>query len=170
MQVNTQTTKQIQSLITKAIKATTGYRTAIQAALDATIRHCWGHGDTSLLNRLIAELPRGAQLEKIKQYVLEVAPVRPNKAADIQDKGYYKYRKLSDDSQVISLSLLTDVNWWAYQPTKADKARVTTGQVFTRHLKAMLKALQDHTDLTPLEQDALIALEKAVNSRIEEGK
>ena len=170
MSVNKQTVKQVNALITKAIKAANSSKQAIQEAIDATVKHAWAHGDVSLINRLVAELPKGVQLEKIRQYLLEVAPVRPNKAADIQDKGYYKYRKLSEDSQVISLSILSDVAWFDYQPMKADKAEVTTGQVFTRHLKAMLKALQDHTDLTPLEQDALIALEKAVNSRIEEGK
>lgn len=159
-------TKQIQSLITKAIKATTGYRTAVQAALDATIRHVWEHGDTSLLNRLIAELPKGAQLEKIKQYVQETAPVRPNKSADIESKGYYKYKASSDEVQVISLSLLTDVNWWDYQPIKQQQVqRVDTAKVFKQTLTSLLKKLQEQTDLTPLEQDALIAMERAVQSR-----
>ena len=161
--------KQIQSLITKAIKATTGYRTAVQAALDATIRHCWEHGDTSLLNRLIAELPRGAQLEKIKQYVQETAPVRPNKSADMESKGYYKYKASSDEVQVISLSLLTDVNWWDYQPIKQQQVQVVdTAKVFKNALTSLLKKLQGQTDLTPLEQGALIAMERAVNSRIPE--
>lgn len=169
MQTN-KTTKQIQSLITKAVKAANSSKQAIQEAIDATVRHAWQHGDISLINRLVAELPKGVQLEKIRQYLLEVAPVRPNKAADIQDKGYYKYRKLSDDSEKISLSILSDVAWFDYQPLKADKAEATTGQIFTRHLKAMLKALQQHTDLNGAEQDALIALERAVNSRVEEIK
>ena len=169
MQVN-KTTKQIQSLITKAVKAAGTSRQAIQEAIDACVLHAWRHGDVNLINRLIAELPKGVQLEKIRQYLLEVAPVRPNKAADMQDKGYYKYRKLSDDSEKISLSILSDVAWFDFQPLKADKAEVTTGQIFTRHLKAMLKALQQHTDLNALEQQALIALEAAVNSRISEEK
>lgn len=160
--------KQIQSLITKAIKATTGYRTAVQAALDATIRHCWEHGDTSLLNRLIAELPRGAQLEKIKQYVQETAPVRPNKSADMGSKGYYKYKAFSDGVQAISLSLLTDVNWWDYQMIKQQVQVVDTAKVFKNALTSLLKKLQEQTDLTPLEQEALIAMERAVNSRIPE--
>ena len=162
--------KQILSLITKAVKAANTSKQAIQDAIDATVKHAWQHGDVSLINRLVAELPKGVQLEKIRQYLQGVAPVRPNKAIDVADKGYYKYRKLSEDSQAISLAILADCAWWDYQSAKADKPEVTTGQVFTRHLKAMLKALQDHTDLTPLEQDALIALEKAVNSRTEEGK
>ena len=169
MQAKTQT-KQILSLITKAVKAANTSKQAIQDAITATVNHAWQHGDVSLINRLVADLPKGVQLEKIRQYLQEVAPVRPNKAIDVADKGYYKYRKLSEDSQAISLSILADCAWWDYQSAKADKPEVTTGQVFTRHLKAMLKALQNHTDLTPLEQDALIALEKAVNSRIEEGK
>lgn len=169
MQVN-KTTKQIQSLITKAVKAAGTSRQAIQEAIDACVLHAWRHGDVSLINRLIAELPKGVQLEKIRQYLLEVAPVRPNKAADMQDKGYYKYRKLSDDSEKISLSILSDVAWFDFQPLKADKAEVTTGQIFTRHLRAMLKALQQHIDLNALEQQALIALEAAVNSRISEEK
>lgn len=159
-------TKQIQTLITKAIKATTGYRTAVQAALDATIRHVWEHGDTSLLNRLIAELPKGAQLEKIKQYVQETAPVRPNKSADIESKGHYKYKAYSDEVQVISLSLLTDVNWWDYQPIKQQVQEVDTAKVFKQALTSLLKKLQEQTDLTPLEQDALIAMDRAVQSRI----
>lgn len=164
-------TKQIQSLINKAIKATTGYREAIQAALGATIRHCWEHGDTSLLNRLIAELPKGAQLEKIKQYVQETAPVRPNKSADIESKGYYKYKACNAEVQVISLSLLTDINWWDYQPIKqqADKV-IDTAKVFKAALTSLLQKLQEQTDLTPLEQEALIAMERAVNSRIPEDK
>lgn len=169
MQAKNQT-KQILSLITKAIKAANTSKQAIQDAIEATVKHAWQYGDVSLINRLVAELPKGVQLEKIRQYLQEVAPVRPNKAIDVADKGYYKYRKLSEDSQAISLSILANCAWWDYQPVQAGKPEVTTGQVFTRHLKAMLKALQDHTDLTPLEQDALIALEKAVNSRIEEGK
>ena len=169
MQAKTQT-KQILSLITKAVKAANTSKQAIQDAIDATAKHAWQHGDVSLINRLVSDLPKGVQLEKIRQYLQEVAPVRPNKAIDVANKGYYKYRKLSEDSQAISLSILADCAWWDYQSAKADKPEVTTGQVFTRHLKAMLKALQDHTDLTPLEQEALIALEKAVNSRIEEGK
>lgn len=167
MQAKTQT-KQIQSLITKAVKSANTSKQAIQEAIDACVMHAWQHGDVSLINRLVAELPKGVQIEKIRQYLLEVAPVRPNKAADIQDKGYYKYRKLSDDSEKISLSILSDVAWWDYQPLKADKTEVTTRQIFTRHLKAMLKQLQQHTDLNTLEQQALIALEAAVNSRIPE--
>ena len=170
MQATKQATKQIQALITKAVKAANTSKQAIQDAIDATVRHAWQHGDVSLINRLVADLPKGVQVEKIRQYLQEVAPVRPNKAIDVADKGYYKHRKLSDDSQATSLSILADCAWWDYQPAKADKHEVTTGQVFTRHLKAMLKALQNHTDLTPLEQEALIALEKAVNSRVEEGK
>lgn len=162
------TTKQIQSLITKAVKAANTSKQAIQAAIDATVKHAWQHGDVSLINRLVAALPKGVQLEKIRQYLLEVAPVRPNKAADIQDKGYYKCRKLSDDSEKVSLSILSDCAWFDYQPMQADKAEITTSQIFTRHLKAMLKALQQHTDLNTLEQQALIALEAAVNSRIPE--
>lgn len=159
-------TKQIQSLIAKAIKAANNSKQAIQDAIDATVKHAWQHGDVSLINRLIAGLPKGVQAEKIRQYLLEVAPVRPNKAADMQDKGYYKYRKLSDESEKISLSIMSDCTWWDYQPMKADKAEVTTNQIFTRHLKAMLKQLQTHTDLNTLEQQALIALEAAVNSRV----
>lgn len=170
MSSNTQTTKQIISLINKAIKSVGTSRQALQDAIDATVKHAWQHGDVSLINRLVADLPKGVQVEKIKQYLQEVAPVRPNKAVDVQDKGYYKYRKLSDDSEKISLSILSDVAWWDYQPLKADKAEVTTHQVFTRHLKAMLKQLQAHTDLNQLEQQALIALEAAVNSRVEETK
>lgn len=167
MQAKNQT-KQIISLITKAIKAANTSKQAIQDAIDATVKHAWQHGDVSLINRLIAELPKGVQIEKIKQYLQEVAPVRPNKSADIESKGYYKYRKLSDDSEKISLSILSDCNWWDYQPLKANKAEATTNQIFTRHLKAMLKQLQEHTDLNVLEQKALIALEAAVNSRIPE--
>lgn len=167
MQVN-KTIKQIQSLITEAVKAANTSKQAIQGAIDATVKHAWQHGDVSLINRLVAELPKGVQLEKIRQYLSEVAPVRPNKAADMQDKGYYKYRKLSDESEKISLSILSDCAWFDYQPMKADKPEVTTSQIFTRHLKAMLKALQQHTDLNTLEQQALIALEAAVNSRIPE--
>lgn len=160
--------KQIISLINKAVKSVDTSRQALQDAIDATVRHAWQHGDVSLINRLIAELPKGVQVEKIRQYLLEVAPVRPNKAADMQDKGYYKYRKLSDDSEKISLSILSDCTWFDYQPMKADKAEVTTGQIFTRHLKAMIKALQEHTDLNTFEQEALIALERAVQSRTPE--
>lgn len=163
-----QSTKQIISLINKAVKSVGTSRQALQDAIDATVRHAWQHGDVSLINRLIAELPKGVQVEKIRQYLLEVAPVRPNKAADMQDKGYYKYRKLSDDSEKISLSILSDCTWFDYQPMKADKAEVTTGQIFTRHLKAMLKALQEHIDLNAFEQEALIALERAVQSRVPE--
>ena len=158
--------KQINSLINKAVKSVGTSRQALQDAIDATVRHAWQHGDISLINRLIAELPKGVQVEKIRQYLLEVAPVRPNKAADMQDKGYYKYRKLSDDSEKVSLSILSDCAWFDYQPMKADKAEVTTSQIFARHLKAMLKALQQHTDMNTLEQQALIALEAAVNSRV----
>jgi hypothetical protein len=164
--MQTKQTKQIMSLINKAVKYVGTSRQALQDAIDATVRHAWQHGDVSLINRLMAELPKGVQIEKIRQYLLEVAPVRPNKAADMQDKGYYKYRKLSDDSEKISLSILSDCAWYDYQAMKADKAEVTTGQIFTRHLKAMLKQLQQHTDLNTLEQQALIALEAAVNSRV----
>lgn len=163
-----QTTKQIQALITKAVKASNTSKQAIQDAIDACVKHAWQHGDVSLINRLVTDLPKGVQLEKIRQYLQEVAPVRPNKAIDVADKGYYKYRKLSDDSEKISLSILSDCAWWDYQPLKANKAEVTTKQIFTRHLKAMLKQLQEHTDLNVLEQQALIALEAAVNSRIPE--
>lgn len=159
-------TKQILALINKAVKAANSSKQAIQDAIDATVRHAWQHGDVSLINRLVAELPRGVQAEKIRQYLQEVAPVRPNKAADMQDKGYYKYRKLSADSEKISLSILSDCPWFEYQRVKADKAEVTTGQIFARHLKAMLKTLQQHTDLNNDEQAALIALERAVNSRV----
>lgn len=163
-----QNTKQIQALITKAVKSANTSKQAIQGAIEACVIHAWQHGDVSLINRLVAELPRGVQIEKIRQYLLEVAPVRPNKAADMQDKGYYKYRKLSDDSEKISMSILSDCAWFDYQPLKADKAEATTNQIFVRHLKAMLKQLQTHTDLNALEQQALIALEAAVNSRIPE--
>lgn len=164
-------TKQIQSLITKAVKAANISKQAIQDAIDATVKHAWQHGDVSLINRLVTDLPKGVQLEKIKQYLQEVAPVRPNKAIDVADKGYYKYRKLSEDSQAISLSILADCAWWDYQPIKQQQVQgVDTAKIFRQALTNLLQKLQNQTDLTPLEQDALIAMERAVNSRIGEGK
>ena len=161
-------TKQIQALITKAVKATNTSKLAIQDALDATVKHAWQHGDVSLINRLVADLPKGVQLEKIKQYLQEVAPVRPNKAIDVADKGYYKYRKLSEDSQAISLSILTDVAWWDYQPTKADApVEIDTAKVFKGALTGLLKKLKEQTDLTSYEIEAMQALEKAVLDRAE---
>mgnify|MGYP002717376819 CR=1 FL=1 len=168
MQATKQTTKQIQSLITKAVKAANTSKQAIQDAIDATVRHAWQHGDVSLINRLMADLPKGVQLEKIKQYLQEVAPVRPNKSIDVADKGYYKYRKLSDDSEKISLSILSDCAWWDYQPFKADKpVGVDTAKVFKGALTSLLKKLKEQTDLTSYEVEAMKALEKAVVDRAE---
>lgn len=171
MQSNTQTTKQIISLINKAIESVGASRQVLQDAIDATVRHAWQHGDVSLINRLVADLPKGVQLEKIKQYLQEVAPVRPNKAADVQDKGYYKYRKLSDDSQVISLSILASVAWWDWQSAKAAKpVEVDTAKVFKGALSSLLKKLKEQTDLTSYEVVAMKALEKAVLDRAEAAK
>ncbi len=161
-------TKQIQSLINKAIKATNASKQAIQDAIDATVRHAWEHGDVSLINRLVAELPKGVQLEKIRQYLQEVAPVRPNKANDVVDKGYYKYRKLSEGSQVISLAILADVAWWDYQSAKTNKpVEIDTAKVFKGALTSLLKKLKEQTDLTSYEVEAMKALEKAVLDRAE---
>lgn len=161
-------TKQIQSLITKAVKAANTSKQAIQDAIAATVNHAWQHGDVSLINRLVAELPKGVQLEKIRQYLQEVAPVRPNKAIDVADKGYYKYRKLSEDSQAISLSILADAAWWDYQFAKADKpVEIDTAKVFKGALTSLLKKLKEQTDLTSYEVEAMKALEKAVLDRAE---
>lgn len=163
-----QTTKQIQSLITKAVNSANTSRRAIQDAIVATVNHAWVHGDVSLINRLVAELPKGVQLEKIRQYLQEVAPVRPNKAVDVADKGYYKYRKLNEDTQVVSLSILSDVAWWDYQSAKADKpVDVNTAKVFKSALSSLLKKLKEQTDLTSYEVEAMKALEKAVLDRAE---
>lgn len=160
--------KQILSLITKAVKAANTSKQAIQDAIDACVKHAWQHGDVSLINRLVSDLPKGVQLEKIRQYLQEVAPVRPNKAIDVADKGYYKYRKLSEDSQAISLSILADVAWWDYQSAKADKpVEIDTAKVFKSALTSLLKKLKEQTDLTSYEVEAMKALEKAVLDRAE---
>ena len=169
MQVNTQTTKQIQALITKAVKAANSSKQAIQDAIEATVKHAWQYGDVSLINRLVADLPKGVQLEKLKQYIQECAPVRPHKSTDIESKGAYKYKAYDDEIKAISLSLLNDVAWWDYVHTNNQQQnhQVDTAKIFKHALTGLLKKLKEQTDLTSYEVAAMQALEKAVVDRAE---
>lgn len=162
------TTKQINQRITKAVKATSGMREAVQDAVFACVEHIYAHGDVSLLNRLFAELPKGIQFEKLKQFVLAVAPIRVNKAELQEEKGLFAFRAIKDEEEVqAKQSILLHCAWYDYQPANSDKAKpeVTTASIFANSLKSMVKKLQEHTDLNEAEIRALKALEEAVNSR-----
>lgn len=163
------TAKQINAKITKAVKATNGMKEAIQEALQASIEHAHDHGDVSLLNRLFAEMPKGVQMEKLKQYTLASAPVRVNKAELQEAKGLFAYKATKDEEELkAKFRVLAKGAWYDYQPANSDKskAEVTTASIFANTLKSMVKRLQEHTDLNPLEQQALEALKAAVESRI----
>lgn len=162
------TKKQIQAKITKAVKATTNSREAIQEALFVTIHHAYLHGDVSLLNRLFAEMPKGVQIEKLQQYALAVAPIRMNKVDARAEKGLFAFKLIKDEAEVKEKQdLLANVAWYDYRPLNSDKpkADVTTASIFANSLKSMVKRLQEHTDLNEAEIRALKALEEAVNSR-----
>lgn len=162
------TKKQIQAKITKAVKTTTNSREAIQEALFVTIHHAYLHGDVSLLNKLFAEMPKGVQMEKLRQYTLATAPIRMQKADVQAEKGLFAFKLIKEDDEVKSRQdLLSNVAWYDYQPANSDKpkAEVSTASIFANSLKSMVKRLQEHTDLNPLEMAALKALKEAVESR-----
>lgn len=166
--MSTMTTKQINAKITKAIKATTGSREAIQEALQATIEHLYAHGDVSLLNRLFAELPSGVQREKLQQYTLVTAPVRMQKPDAREEKGLLAFKRIKDEAEAkAKQDLLYSVAWYDYKPMQSNKpkAEISTASIFSQALKSMVKRLQEHTDLNDLEIVALKALEEAVKSR-----
>lgn len=162
------TKKQIHAKITKAVKATTNSREAIQEALFVTIHHAYLHGDVSLLNRLFAELPRGVQMEKLQQYTLATAPIRMNKVEMREEKGLFAFKLIKDEAECKEKqSLLANIAWYDYRSVNSDKpkADVSTASIFANSLKSMVKRLQAHTDLNEAEIRALKALEEAVNSR-----
>ena len=162
------TAKQINAKITKAVKATNGAKEAIQEALQASIEHAHDHGDVSLLNRLFAEMPKGVQMEKLKQYTLASAPVRVQKAELQEAKGLFAYKATKDEEELkAKYRALVQGAWYDYQPANSDKpkADVTTASIFANSLRSMVKRLQEHTDLNEAEIRALKALEEAVNSR-----
>lgn len=162
------TAKQINQRITKAVKATNGMREAVQDALFACIEHIYAHGDVSLLNRLVSELPKGFQAEKLKQFIIATAPVRVNKSEVQAEKGIFAFRAIKDEEETkAKQSILLHCAWYDYQPANRDKpkADVTTACIFANSLKSLVKRLQEHTDLTPLEMKALEALKEAVQSR-----
>ena len=162
------TKTQIQAKITKAIKATTSSREAIQDALFVTIHHAYLHGDVSLLNRLFAEMPKGVQMEKMQQYALAVAPIRMNKVEVREEKGLFAFKLIKDEAEVKEKQdLLANVAWYDYRPLNSDKPKkdITTASIFANSLKSMINRLRDHVDLNDAEIRALKALEEAVNSR-----
>lgn len=164
------TAKQVEIKVKAAVNAGTKAREAVHSAVQATVMHAWEHGDVTLLNRLIAELPKGMQLEKLRQYILEIAPVRINKPNLVDTEGTYKYKGPNPDNaeeiKAICLNILSTEMWWEYKviPKRALK-NVTTGMIFERALKNLIKNLQEHTDLNPLEMQALEVLHNAVKSR-----
>ena len=163
------TTKQINQRITKAVKATSGMREAVQEAVFACIEHIYIHGDVSLLNRLVSELPKGFQAEKLKQFIAATAPVRVNKSELQAKKGIFTFRAIKDEEETkVKQGILLHCPWYDYQPANSDKpkADITTASIFANALKSMVTRLQEHTDLNPLEQQALEALKAAVESRI----
>lgn len=162
------TKKQIQAKITKAVKATTNSREAIQDALCVTIHHAYVHGDVSLLNRLFAELPSGIQKAKLQQYTLATAPIRMNKVDAREERGLFAFKLIKDEAEAKEKQdLLANVAWYDYRPANSDKpkADISTASIFANSLKSMIKKLQEHTDLNDAEIKALKALEEAVNSR-----
>lgn len=162
------TAKQINAKITKAIKATNGMKEAIQEALQASIDHAYEHGDVSLLNRLFSEMPKGVQMEKLKQYTLACAPIRVNKTALQEAKGMFAYKATKDEEEMTAkYRVLAQSPWYDYQPKDSDKpkAEVSTASIFANSLKSLVKKLQEHTDLNDLEITALNALKEAVASR-----
>lgn len=162
------TAKQINAKITKAIKATNGMKEAIQEALQASIEHAYEHGDVSLLNRLFSEMPKGVQMEKLKQYTLASAPVRVQKAELQETKGFFAYKATKDEEEFkAKYHVLAQSPWYDYQPKDSDKpkAEVSTASIFANSLKSLVKKLQEHTDLNDLEITALNALKEAVASR-----
>ena len=162
------TKKQIQAKIAKAVKATANSREAIQEALFVTIHHAYLHGDVSLLNRLFAELPSGIQKEKLQQYTLATAPIRMSKVDARAEKGLFAFKLIKDEAEAkAKQDLLNAVAWYDYRPMQSDKpkAEISTASIFSNTLKAMVKKLQEHTDLNDLEISALKALEEAVKSR-----
>ena len=162
------TAKQINAKITKAIKATNGMREAIQEALQASIDHAYEHGDVSLLNRLFSEMPKGVQLEKLKQYTLACAPIRVNKTALQDAKGLFAYKAPKDEEELkAKYRVLAQSPWYDYQPKASAelKAKVSTASIFANSLQSLIKKLQEHTDLNDLEITALNALKEAVASR-----
>jgi len=162
------TKKQIQAKITKAVKATTNSREAIQEALFVTIHHAYAHGDVSLLNRLFAELPSGVQKEKLQQYALATAPVRMQKPDARAEKGLFAFKLIKDEAEAKEKQdLLANVAWYDYRPLGSDKpkAEISTAAIFANSLKSMIKRLREHTDLNDAEIKALKALEEAVKSR-----
>ena len=161
------TAKQINAKITKAVKATNGMKEAIQEALQASIEHAYEHGDVSLLNRLFAEMPRGIQIEKLRQYTLASAPVRVNKAELQEAKGLFAFKATKDEEMKAKYRVLAQSPWYDYQPKDSDKpkAEVSTASIFANSLKSLVKKLQEHTDLNDLEITALNALKEAVVSR-----
>lgn len=162
------TKKQIHAKITKAVKATTNSREAIQEALVVTIHHAYMHGDVSLLNRLFTELPSGVQREKLQQYALSTAPIRMQKPDARAEKGLFAFKLIKDEAEAkAKQNLLDSVAWYDYRPLNSDKpkAEISTASIFANSLKSMVKKLQEHTDLNDLEIVALKALEEAVKSR-----
>lgn len=164
------TAKQVEIKIKAVLNAGTKAREAVQSAVQATVMHVWEHGDVTLLNRLIAELPKGMQLEKLRQYILEVAPVCTNKPSLADTGGTYKYKGPNPDNaeeiKAICLNILYTEMWWDYKaiPKRAPKES-TTAMIFERALKNLVKNLQTHTDLNPSETQALEVLYNAVKSR-----
>lgn len=162
------TAKQINAKITKAVKATNGMKEAIQEALQASIEHAYEHGDVSLLNRLFSEMPKGVQIEKLKQYALACAPIRVNKTTLQDAKGLFAYKATKDAEEMkAKYRVLAQSPWYDYQPKDSDKpkAEVSTASIFANSLRSLIKKLQDHTDLNDLEITALHALKEAVASR-----
>ena len=162
------TAKQINAKITKAIKATNGMKEAIQDALQASVEHAYAHGDVSLLNRLFSEMPKGVQMEKLKQYTLACAPIRVNKTALQEAKGLFAYKAVKDEEEMkAKYRVLAQSSWYDYQPKASaePKAEVSTASIFANSLKSLVKKLQEHTDLNNLEITALNALKEAVASR-----
>lgn len=162
------TAKQINARITKAVKSAATSRVSIQDALFSCIGHLYAHGDVSLLNRLFAEMPKGVQMEKLRQYALATAPIRMNKADVQAEKGLFAFKAVKGEADIqAKQSMLLHCVWYDYKPANSDKpkADVTTASIFSNTLQSMVKRLQEHTDLNDLEIAALNALKEAVASR-----
>lgn len=77
-----QDTAKLTALVTKIARASTALDATIHQALVSLLVHIRDHGDTTLMTRLFAALPKGSRLKSYFDWCEKFAPVKVDRSKD----------------------------------------------------------------------------------------
>ena len=151
--------KQFNTTLNTAVKSAQAARNTIQDLSIDALQWAIAHGDSGRLNRIHAKMAEGfntADCNKWLKWVTAIDGVRMN-------KGAFKCQHAK-----LAAVDLSELDLWYTAAAKATKPapEFDVSKFFENNIKQLLKATGNGQDLTPLEQEALRAMQAALSSRI----